>query len=217
MQKNIGKFMQEVRKSGGLTQKELADKIGVSDKTISKWENGNSIPDTSILLALCNGLNITVNELLSCERISSENYSMKAEETIMTLMKENEKNKRGNIVSKIIGGAVLMVGVLFLTISNAGFNFPFKYYIDLPSILIILFMSVGIVLISGARKKEKALLILSKTIMPVGVLTSIVSLIYVLINITKVEEIGPNISIVVLTLLYASIIKIVVELLLARD
>lgn len=217
MQKDIGKFMQETRKSVGLTQKEIADRIGVSDKTISKWENGNSVPDTSILLALCRELNITVNELLSCERISSENYSMKAEETIMTLMQENEMNKKSGRVSKIIGGIVLAVGMLFLAISLAGVGFPLRFYIDLPSLITIVILSAGVVLVSGARKRESVLLILSKTIMPIGLFSALVSSIIVLVNLSDIELLGPNLAVVFLTLLYAAIIKIIVELLLARE
>jgi len=217
MQKDIGKFMQETRKSVGLTQKEIADRIGVSDKTISKWENGNSVPDTSILLALCRELNITVNELLSCERISSENYSMKAEETIMTLMQENELNKKSGRVSKIIGGIVLAVGMLFLAISLAGVGFPLRFYIDLPSLITIVILSVGVVLVSGARKRGSVLLILSKTIMPIGLFSALVSSIIVLVNLSDIELLGPNLAVVFLTLLYAAIIKIIVELLLARE
>lgn len=217
MPKDIGRFMQEMRKNKGLTQKELADRIGISDKTISKWENGNSVPDTSILLSLCEELDITVNELLSCEKISSDNYSMKAEETIMTLMKENEDNKKSNIISRIIGGVVLLIGILFLALSTAGVGFPVQYYIDIPSLLIILFLSVGIVLISGARKKEKVLLILSRTIMPMGLATAIISSIIVMANITNLELIGPNLAVVFLTLLYSAIIKIVVEFLMVHE
>jgi len=217
MTKNIGSFMQEMRKNKGLTQKELADRIGISDKTISKWENGNSVPDTSILLSLCKELDITVNELLSCEKISSDNYSMKAEETIMTLMKENEENKKSNIISKVIGGVVLLIGILFLGLSTAGLGFPVRFYIDLPSLLIIAFLSVGMVLVSGARKRDKILLILSRTIIPIGLVTAIVSSIIVLANVTSLESIGPNLAVVFLTLLYSAIIKIVVEFLLVRE
>ena len=64
-QNNIGEFIQQSRKARGFTQKDLGDRIGVSDKTISKWENGNSIPDTSILNELCATLDINVNELLN--------------------------------------------------------------------------------------------------------------------------------------------------------
>ena len=72
----IGSFIQLSRKEKGLTQKDLAEQIGVSDKTISKWENGNSVPDTAILNSLCEALDISVNELLSGEKLPVENYSM---------------------------------------------------------------------------------------------------------------------------------------------
>ena len=71
-QNNIGEFIQQSRKARGFTQKDLGDRIGVSDKTISKWENGNSIPDTSILNELCATLDINVNELLSGEKLTPE-------------------------------------------------------------------------------------------------------------------------------------------------
>ena len=88
----IGSFIQLSRKEKGLTQKDLAEQIGVSDKTISKWENGNSVPDTAILNSLCEALDISVNELLSGEKLPVENYSMKAEENMMNLLKQNEDN-----------------------------------------------------------------------------------------------------------------------------
>ena len=88
MTKDMGQFMQEMRKKKGLTQKELAELIGVSDKTISKWETGKGTPDTSMLVPISEAFNITVNELLSGELIPPENYHVKAEETIMALVKE---------------------------------------------------------------------------------------------------------------------------------
>lgn len=91
-QNNIGEFIQQSRKARGFTQKDLGDRIGVSDKTISKWENGNSIPDTSILNELCATLDINVNELLSGEKLTPEIYSMKAEENMMNLWKTIKNN-----------------------------------------------------------------------------------------------------------------------------
>ena len=91
---NVGGFIQQLRKDKGMTQKELAEIIGMSDKTISKWESGNSLPDTSVLVSLCEVLDISVNELLSCEKIPPEDYSKKAEENIMTLMMKMKKTKR---------------------------------------------------------------------------------------------------------------------------
>ncbi len=102
-EKSIGDFIQELRKENGLTQKELASQIGISDKTISKWENGNSVPDTSMLLSLCKALDISVNELLSGNKLPPEQYSMKAEENIMDLLKDKEQNSKSNSISVIMG------------------------------------------------------------------------------------------------------------------
>ena len=93
----IGNFIAEVRKQQNMTQRELAEKIGVSDKTISKWETGKSMPELGYLQQLCETLQINVNELLSGERLSGDDYPRKAEETIMALMKDNETNKKKNI------------------------------------------------------------------------------------------------------------------------
>ena len=98
MTKDMGQFMQEMRKKNGMTQKELAELIGVSDKTISKWETGKGTPDTSMQVPISEAFNITVNELLSGELIPPENYHVKAEETIMALVKENESTKKGSLV-----------------------------------------------------------------------------------------------------------------------
>lgn len=68
----IGKFIADERKRKGYTQKQLSEKLAISDKTISKWERGNGFPEVSLLLPLCNELEITVNELLSGERVSEE-------------------------------------------------------------------------------------------------------------------------------------------------
>ena len=67
-----GKFIASERKRKGYTQRQLADLLQISDKTVSKWERGNGFPEVSLLLPLCNELDITVNELLSGERVSEE-------------------------------------------------------------------------------------------------------------------------------------------------
>ena len=89
-----GKFIAETRKAQGLTQKQLADILEISDKTISKWECGKGLPEVSLMLPLCSALNITVNDLLSGERVSKIEYINKAEENMMNLIKENEENKK---------------------------------------------------------------------------------------------------------------------------
>ena len=93
-QVKIGRFIAELRKEKGMTQRELANDIGVSDKTISKWECGSGMPEMSSLMPLCQALQINVNELLAGERLSHDNYSQKAEENIMNLIQENRKQRK---------------------------------------------------------------------------------------------------------------------------
>ncbi len=90
----IGKFIAECRKNKNMTQAQLAEKVGVTDRAVSKWENGRSMPDTSIMLELCGELGITVNDLLCGERIVMENNQQKNEELLLDMAKELEqKNK----------------------------------------------------------------------------------------------------------------------------
>lgn len=91
----IGKFIASCRKEQDMTQLMLAEKLGISDRAVSKWENGKSMPDTSVMLELCDYLKINVNELLSGERIMEKSYNKVAEENLIALRKEiEEKNKQ---------------------------------------------------------------------------------------------------------------------------
>ena len=100
----IGKFIAQERKRKGYTQKQLSEKLGISDKTISKWETGNGFPEVSLLLPLCSELDITVNELLSGERVSEEDYRRKAEENMVNLVKEAQ-----DLI--VIGLFVIVIGI----------------------------------------------------------------------------------------------------------
>ena len=98
----IGRFIADERKRKGYTQKQLSEKLEISDKTISKWERGNGFPEVSLLLPLCNELEITVNELLSGERVSEEDYRKKAEENMVNLVKEAQESKKKIILSAMV-------------------------------------------------------------------------------------------------------------------
>ncbi|MGN0423971.1 MAG: helix-turn-helix domain-containing protein [Acetatifactor sp.] len=89
----IGKFIAEERKKKNYSQKHLADILNVSDRTISKWECGKGFPEVVLLLPLCNELGITVNELLTGERMDKENYIEKAEQVMVDFVKEKEENR----------------------------------------------------------------------------------------------------------------------------
>ena len=90
----IGRFIAESRKEKNLTQMQLSEKLGITDKAVSKWERGIAMPDSSIMLSLCDILGISVNELLSGEKISMENNNQKNEQLLLDMAKElEEKNK----------------------------------------------------------------------------------------------------------------------------
>lgn len=111
----IGKFIAERRKSKKLTQKQLAEKLSISDKTISKWESGNGLPEVSLMMPLCEELEISVNELLSGEKLDEKQYYKKAEENMMELMREKQENKKKiiiSIISMFMGLSTLVVCVM---------------------------------------------------------------------------------------------------------
>ena len=90
----IGKFIAECRKKNNLTQMQLAEKLNITDRAISKWENGRGMPDSSIMLDLCNELKISVNELLSGEMISMESKNEKQEQILLDMAKQIEQKNR---------------------------------------------------------------------------------------------------------------------------
>lgn len=90
----IGKFIAECRKKVNLTQMQLAEKLGITDKAVSKWERGIAMPDSSIMLELCDILGINVNELLNGEVITMENNNHKNEQLLLDMAKELERKNK---------------------------------------------------------------------------------------------------------------------------
>ena len=113
-QLKIGKFIAECRKQKQLTQLQLADKLGITDKAISKWERGIAMPDTSIMLELCDILCISVNELLNGERINIENSNEKNEQLLLDMAKELETK------NKIIWSSMWAIMIVSMTALIAG-------------------------------------------------------------------------------------------------
>lgn len=98
-QKKIGDFIAALRKEAGMTQQELGKIIGVTNKTISRWENGNYMPDIVLLKELSNFFQISINELLSGEPISDEDYRKKADENIIVSIDQMKKIRKGKSIS----------------------------------------------------------------------------------------------------------------------
>ena len=119
----IGRFIAACRKRANLTQLQLADKLGITDKAISKWERGITMPDTSIMLELCDILGISVNELLSGEKINMEKSSQKNEQLLLDMAKELEK-KNKTIWSSMWAIMIVSMTALIAGIFIAAFLIP---------------------------------------------------------------------------------------------
>ena len=89
-QVKIGKFIAQCRKEKNLTQAQLAERLNITDRAVSKWETGKGMPDASIMIELCEILGICVNELFSGEKLQMENYNKRVDENLVELKKENE-------------------------------------------------------------------------------------------------------------------------------
>ena len=110
-QVKIGQFIKAIRKEKNLTQREVAERLGISEKTVSKWETGNGLPEVSLMLPLCELLEISGNELLSGERLDEKQYFEKAEHNIMSLMEEREQSKKKIILAVIIAFITITAGL----------------------------------------------------------------------------------------------------------
>ena len=117
----IGKFLAELRKEQRLTQEALGEKLGVTNKTVSRWENGNYLPPVEMLQELSKLYSVSINELLCGERIAKENYQAKAEETLTEILingsfslKERtdfwkRKWNKDHLITNVVLAAILLV------------------------------------------------------------------------------------------------------------
>ena len=116
-QVKIGKFIAQRRKEKNMTQAELAEKLNITDRAISKWETGKGMPDSSIMLDLCNELNISVNELLSGEMIEMKEYNNKSEELLLKMTQEKEKRDKEFLNMEIFIGilvSIILISCVFI-------------------------------------------------------------------------------------------------------
>ncbi|MCH5147903.1 MAG: helix-turn-helix transcriptional regulator [Clostridiales bacterium] len=118
-QVKIGQFIKAIRKEKNLTQREVAERLGISEKTVSKWETGNGLPEVSLMLPLCELLGISVNELLSGERLDEKKYFEKAEQNIMTLMEEKAEAKKKIIIALIVAFVTIAAGLTIVILAGS--------------------------------------------------------------------------------------------------
>ena len=157
----IGKYIAENRKKKNMTQEQLAEKLGVTSKTVSRWENGNYMPDNSLLIPLSEELGITLNDLLSGEKVEKEKYQEKLEENLInTIDYSNKKAIEKNIpMICIIVNAVLVITFIIKSIADyfqydkISNSAPFSAQILVNALYLII--PVIIVCIIGVIAKKK--------------------------------------------------------------
>ena len=166
-QEKIGKFISKCRKDKKMTQSELAEKLGVTDKSIGNWENGRNMPDLSLFKPLCDELGITINDLLSGEKISKDKYQERFEENIVNTIDYSTKriNKYSNVIGLLLfifglfismsaimifpsesswGSIYSVFGVIIFLIGMSKLTRGIKYSVRLPLLLIIFLGTLGI-------------------------------------------------------------------------
>ena len=162
----IGKFIAKCRKEKNLTQAQLAEKLNITDRAVSKWETGKSMPDSSIMLELCEILGITVNELLSGVEINMEDYKKRADENLIALKRKDENNMTKNVIISILFSATLLIGIMVCLICNIAISGNLTWsFIPASSIVfawVIFFPSI----ILGKRGIIVSLISLSVFILP---------------------------------------------------
>lgn len=121
-QQKIGRFIANLRHEKGLTQEEFGNRIGVSSKTISRWENGNYMPDISLLEVISKELNITISELLKGERIEQDNLLNESNKDIINLLKNNKKDRKKYIKIFIVGLIILIIWIFLAIVQTIRIN-----------------------------------------------------------------------------------------------
>ena len=138
----IGKFIAECRKKNNLTQMQLAEKLNITDRTISKWENGKGMPDSSIMLDLYNELKISVNELLCGKLIEMNNYNEVAEKMLLEMaQKEEMQNKKLMMYENVIGFSSTISFLILILVTS--------FLVENNIAKIVLFILAFILLIIG--------------------------------------------------------------------
>lgn len=135
----IGKFIAECRKKNNLTQMQLAEKLNITDRSISKWENGKGMPDSSIMLDLCSELQISVNELLSGKVLEVNNYNEKLEQNLIDIVRQKEESDKKILTMEIAMGvaSIIIFLILVMTASFIEMQYWVRLLIIIPSTIFI--------------------------------------------------------------------------------
>ena len=167
-QEKIGKFIAELRKEKGMTQEQLAEKMGVTNKSISRWENGKTMPDLSLLKPLCFEFGITINELLSGTKITKEDYNRIADENLIKIIeKENKSSKTFEKKMMLILTITTILTIIIITL------LPIKKLTDILILVMIIalaFISNTLIILAMVLKKDTMKLFKTKGILTLNII-----------------------------------------------
>ena len=228
----IGKFIAKCRKEKNLTQAQLAEKLNITDRAVSKWETGKSMPDSSIMLELCEILGITVNELLSGVEINMEDYEKKADENLIALQKKDENNMTKNVIISILFSATLLIGIMVCLICNIAISgnltwsfipvssIVFAWVITFPSIIwgkrgiIVSLISLSVFIVPYLFLLGSLLKV--KEVFSVGAVMAVASIIFLWIIVAVFKRMERKLAALGTTFLSAIPFMIIVNVILSK-
>ena len=227
-QTKIGTFIARCRKKKKLTQAQLAERLNITDRAVSKWETGKSMPDSSILLELCEILGITVNELLSGEEIDMERYEKKADENLIALKRKDENNMTKNVIISILFSVTFLVGIMVCLICNIAISgnltwslipvssIVFAWVISFPGIIlgkrgiIVSILSLSVFIVPYLFLLSR--LIKVKEVFSVGAVMAGVSIVFLWIIVAVLYGIGKTGKLIALGIIFLLTIPFIFSL-----
>lgn len=179
-QTEIGKFIARCRKEKNLTQAQLAEKLNITDRAISKWETGKSMPDSSIMLELCEILGITVNELLCGARAGMEGFEKKTDENFLALKRKDETHRKSNGIFSLLFSVTLLLGILVCLICNIAISGHLSWSLIPINSMVFAWAITFPIMRMGKRGLAAGLISLSIFILPY---------LYLLSHLTKTKDV----------------------------
>ena len=194
---DTGKFIASCRKDKNMTQVQLAEKLNISDRAVSKWETGKCMPDSSIMLELCNILDVTVNELLSGERIETKDYQKKVNENLIELKRKDENNMNRNCTMSMIFTIIMVMGVLVCFICDVAISGRLTWSLIVLSSVLFIWISAFPIILLGKKGVLVAMFNFTILIEPFMFVLSI------MIKVDGVFRIGGGITLIAVAFLWA--------------
>lgn len=197
-QVEIGKFIAQNRKEKNLTQAQLAEKLNITDRAVSKWETGKNMPDASLILELCEILNIRADKLLSGKKTDAGSFDKKTDETPIVLKRKKKNRTTKNAIIAIVFSAFLLAGIIACTVCDAAITGNLTWSLIPVSSIVFAWLVSFPIIILGRKGAFVSLTLLSVFVIPylytlsallkvkavftIGTVMAIISIVYLWIN-----------------------------------